>query len=79
MKPGDILEGDNGMRFVIAEGPVAVQGVQGCTSWECTRRGSYQREDGTWDPGECMGYHCATCGQPSSMVGHRNCAAGEAA
>lgn len=58
---------------------VAMRGLEGCTSWQCTRRGSCQREDGSWDPGECVGYHCPVCLAPTSMYGHRCPDRGEAA
>lgn len=70
--PGDIIEGDDGQRFEI-ERLVAYQGKPDCDSWACTRRGSRQREDGTWDMGECFGYHCSLCDEPTSMYGHRDC------
>ena len=67
--PGDVLEGDDGGRFTL-ERIVAYQGMNGCTSWSCTRRGSHQRPDGTWGLGECFGWHCSLCDEPTSMMGH---------
>ena len=45
---------------------VAVQGKEGCEHPQCTRmRGA----------SSCMGYHCPHCGEPCSMMGHRDCPA----
>lgn len=48
---------------------VAVQGKEGCTDPRCTRM--RDRETGEW--GVCIGWHCPRCGEPCSMMGHRNC------
>ncbi len=58
MKPGDILTGDNGMRFVVGD-LIAIQGREGCTDARCTRRN-----------GQCIGYHCPTCGKSCGSQGH---------
>lgn len=67
--PGDIV----GDRFEVSH-LVAFRGSEGCTSLECTRRGAHQREDGSWDPGECIGWHCPLCDAPTNSYGHHNCA-----
>lgn len=58
-------------------GPLAYQGKEGCEDACCTRRGHFQREDGTWYMGECIGWHCSYCDEPCSSQGHR-CDAAEA-
>jgi hypothetical protein len=65
--PGDDVGGFELQRLV------AYQGKPGCEDWRCTRRGSKQNEDGTWDMGECMGYHCPLCDQPANSYGHHDC------
>lgn len=72
--PGDTVGG----RFKV-ERLVAYQGNADCTSWQCTRRGSHQRADGSWEPGECFGWHCALCDAPCSMYGHDCPRAGDVA
>lgn len=41
---------------------VAVMGKEGCEDVRCTRAGD-----------RCIGYHCSRCGEPCSMMGHRDC------
>lgn len=42
---------------------LSVQGKDGCKDPRCSRMN-----------GKCVGYHCADCGKPSSMIGHpRGC------
>lgn len=65
--PGDTIG-----RFAV-ERLVAYRGNQDCASWECTRVGSHQREDGTWDMGRCVGYHCPLCDAPTNSYGHHDC------
>jgi hypothetical protein len=72
MKPGDVVKSDDGRRWKI--GPLmAVQGWPGCKSWRCTRIGSTPT-----DPGECVGYHCPDCGEPTNSFGHKCPERGEA-
>lgn len=52
--------------------PLCYQGKEGCESVTCTHTGVRQREDGTWDLGRCIGYHCSYCDQPCGSQGH-NC------
>jgi hypothetical protein len=69
MKPGDRITDDNGKTWEIGA-LVAAQGLEGCTDPRCRRVGS----DYTADPpklGVCVGYHCPTCGEPCSMMGHK--------
>lgn len=61
----------------IVIGPLCYQGKKDCDSSICTRSGYTQREDGTWDMGECRGHHCSYCDEPCSMMGHR-CPASQA-
>lgn len=63
MKPGDVIGG----RFEITRGPVAIQGLEGCTDMCCTRWVS--RETGE-DVG-CAGYHCPDCLERTGMTGHQ--------
>ena len=69
MKPGDIITGDNGRTFKVG-GLVAVQGVEDCTSPMCRRVGADYTKTPP-DIGRCAGYHCPTCGEPCSMMGHK--------
>lgn len=68
MKPGDVIEGDDGKRWQIG-GLIAVQGVDECTSPMCRRVGADYTKTPP-DIGRCAGYHCPKCGQPCSMMGH---------
>ncbi len=65
--PGDEVGGFRVERLV------AYQGKADCTYAGCTRRGGQARPDGTWDSGECVGWHCALCDAPCSSFGHGNC------
>lgn len=65
--PGDEVGG----RFRV-ERLVAYQGKADCRDARCTRRGGHMREDGSWDLGECFGWHCSLCDAPCSSQGH-NC------
>lgn len=47
-------------------GPIAYQGKKDCTDPRCRGR----VENGKRVPG-CMGYHCAYCDAPCSMMGHK--------
>lgn len=67
LKPGDKLVGDNGMEFMVGQ-MVAYQGKEDCTDVRC----SHRYENGKLLPG-CMGYHCAICHAPCSMMGHKKC------
>lgn len=58
-------------------GPLAYGGKADCDSVTCRRVGVYRREDGSWDLGECAGWHCSYCDAPTSYQGH-NCDAAEA-
>lgn len=50
---------------------LAYQGREGCTDVGCTRiGGSYDPETGAIDPGRCIGWHCPTCHEPVSSMGH---------
>lgn len=55
-------------------GLLAYQGKAGCESSLCRRR--YYPETETW--GECMGWHCAKCDEPSGEQGHGSCRSSEA-
>ena len=46
---------------------LAVGGNPDCKSMMCTR--SFPNKDNLKDS-VCIGYHCANCGEPSSMYGH---------
>lgn len=69
--PGDELTGGNGHTFQV-ERLVAYQGKDGCTDPRCTRVGGGPRDDGTWEMGECRGWHCSRCDAACSSQGH-NC------
>lgn len=71
--PGDEIGGFTVQRLV------AYQGNPDCQFGGCTRRGSHQREDGTWDMGDCYGWHCSLCDAPTSMMGHQCPRAGDVA
>lgn len=58
-------------------GPLAYQGKEGCEDARCTRRGITRNDDGSFDIGECIGWHCSYCDEPCSSQGHR-CDAAEA-
>lgn len=59
-------------------GPLAYGGKKDCESVMCRRSGGRGRlDDGTWDFGECVGWHCSYCDEPTSYQGH-NCDAAEA-
>jgi hypothetical protein len=64
MKPGEVIEGQDGGRFEIVGGPIAYIGKEDCEDPRCRRR--------LGEPG-CMGYHCPLCHEPCSMTGHRGC------
>lgn len=49
---------------IVGDGPIAIQGQEGCKDPRCTR---------TYPEGKCIGYHCPTCGKPCSMMGHAAC------
>lgn len=67
--PGDIIECENGRKFTL--GPlVAYQGKDDCMDVRCRRRSLKE-------PG-CMDYHCPTCDEPCSMMGHKCPQRGEA-
>jgi hypothetical protein len=66
--PGDTV----GDRFTVTR-LVAYMGNPDCTSWRCTRLGSHQRDDGTWDAGKCYGWHCSLCDAPCGLYGHHDC------
>lgn len=54
-------------------GPMlAYQGKEGCQSPLC-RRFAQRNDDGSFDVGPCLGYHCPICHEPSSMMGHNEC------
>lgn len=55
-------------------GPLAYRGKLGCV--RCTRMVA-RRDDGSFEFGPCMGWHCSYCDQPCSSQGHR-CDAAEA-
>lgn len=67
--PGDEIIADDGETFRV-ERLMAYRGREGCTSWQCTRLNSRMRNDGTWDAGDCYGWHCSGCDAPTSMMGH---------
>lgn len=60
MKPGDKITADSGREFIVGE-QVTYRGNPLCTYGGCTRRSDH--------PG-CMGWHCAQCHAPTSMMGH---------
>jgi hypothetical protein len=55
-----------GATVVFAPGarPLAVQGQEGCTSSRC------RRFVGDTTASECLGWHCAQCGEPTNQYGH---------
>ena len=59
----------NGESKIVGGELLAVQGQEGCMSVLCRR----EFIDG--EPGPCLGWHCAKCGEPSSYQGHVKCAA----
>lgn len=54
--PGDLVGGFKLGRLV------AVQGLEGCTSPECSRVGD-----------RCVGWHCPLCDAPTNSYGHHDC------
>jgi hypothetical protein len=48
---------------------IAYQGKPGCTDSQCTRV-IYRHEDGSWEAGECVGWHCSRCHAPCASMGH---------
>ena len=64
MKPGDNVGG-----YELGS-MLAYQGGDDCQDPSCTRT--------NWtvdDLGVCVGWHCAICHEPSSMLGHKDCRA----
>lgn len=51
-------------------GPLAYAGKESCEDVRC-RRFVSRNEDGTYDFGPCMGWHCSYCDQPCGSQGHR--------
>lgn len=49
---------------------MAYQGKKGCRSLTCRR----MYLPGSEEMGECHGWHCAVCDEPSSQYGHADCA-----
>jgi hypothetical protein len=70
--PGDEFVADSGRRYKIVA-LVAYQGREDCQDSRCTRRGWGIREDGSFDYGECAGWHCSLCDAPCSSQGHFGC------
>lgn len=67
LESGDVVTGEDGHRFEIV-GLVAIQGLEGCQSPRCTRLGC---DWANGDLGQCVGYHCPDCLEPTSMMGHK--------
>lgn len=61
MKPGDIVTADSGQKYQLGECIAVVGGGDSCKSPRCRRN---------MLTGECMGYHCPRCGEPTGMMGH---------
>lgn len=64
MNPGDRVVGEDGQEFVLGA-LIAYQGKEDCHDPRCAQRHPY--------PGHCGGYHCPTCHEPCSMMGHARC------
>lgn len=79
MPDHELRRGDRIGRFeVISDGPVAVKGWPDCTSPRCTRRNfTVDPDTGIVDVGDCVGWHCPRCGEPTSMLGHECAGEGE--
>lgn len=65
----EVVISDDGASAYEIKALLAYQGKQGCRSLVCRRMYS----PGSDDLGECMGWHCGVCGDPSSQYGHREC------
>lgn len=67
-EPSGVFRTAKGDVFLL-EGPLAVRGWPGCESTTCTNL--LRRDPGTGEyVGECVGWHCPRCGEPTSMMGH---------
>lgn len=64
----EIVEGDES-RYEVGR-LMAYQGKRDCTSLRCRR----MYLPGSKEMGECLGWHCAVCDEPSSQYGHPDCA-----
>lgn len=73
MKENDTFTSDGGKKYVVGE-QLSYKGQEDCQDPRCTRMGGtgLKLEDGSFDMGVCIGWHCPRCGEPCSMMGH-NC------